>query len=71
MTYPCVVGDDATRDQVPNFEGFPTTLFIDRTGKVRFKEVGYRPLVALDAVVSTLLAETAPAAEAAPAKASE
>lgn len=71
MTYTCVIGDDATRGQVPNFEGFPTTLFIDRTGKVRFKEVGYRPLVALDAVVSTLLAESAPAAEAAPAKASE
>ncbi|MFO0821303.1 MAG: TlpA disulfide reductase family protein [Pirellulales bacterium] len=70
MTYTCVVGDDATRDQVPNFEGFPTTLFIDRTGKVRFKEVGYRPLVALDSVVSALLAETAPAAEEAP-KASE
>lgn len=63
MTYTCVLGDDATRDRVPNFEGFPTTLFIDRTGKVRFKEVGYRPLVALEAVVSTLLAE--PAAEAA------
>ncbi|MFO0869989.1 MAG: redoxin domain-containing protein [Pirellulales bacterium] len=61
MTYTCVVGDDATRERVPNFEGFPTTLFIDRTGKVRFKEVGYRPLAALDAVVSTLLAEPADA----------
>jgi len=60
MTYTCVIGDDATRDRVPNFEGFPTTLFIDRTGKVRFKEVGYRPLAALEAVVSTLLAEPAP-----------
>ncbi|MFO0905601.1 MAG: redoxin domain-containing protein [Pirellulales bacterium] len=57
MTYTCVVGDDATRDRVPNFEGFPTTLFIDRTGKVRLKEVGYKPLVELEAIVAKLIEE--------------
>jgi thiol-disulfide isomerase/thioredoxin len=69
MTYTCVVGDEATRDRVPNFEGFPTTLFIDRAGKVRFKEVGYKPLAELEAIVKVLLEEMAPeaAAEAGPA----
>jgi len=57
MTYTCVVGDDATRERVPNFEGFPTTLFIDRTGKVRLKEVGYKPLASLEAIVVKLLDE--------------
>jgi thiol-disulfide isomerase/thioredoxin len=64
MTYTCVVGDDATRDRVPNFEGFPTTLFIDRSGKVRLKEVGYKPLAELEAIVTALIAEKAPEAAA-------
>lgn len=59
MNYTCVVGDEATRDRVPNLEGFPTTLFIDRTGKVRFKEVGYKPLAELEAIVKALLDEQA------------
>lgn len=62
MNYTCVVGDDATRDRVPNFEGFPTTLFIDRSGKVRLKEVGYKPLAELEAIVMALIAEPAPEA---------
>ena len=40
ITYPCVIGDDMTRDMVPEFSGYPTTLFIDRTGVVRLKGVG-------------------------------
>lgn len=59
MTYTCVIGDDATREKVPDFQGFPTTLFIDRTGKVRLKEVGYKPLPVLEAVVVKLLEEAA------------
>ena len=46
------------RKRIPNFEGFPTTLFIDRTGKVRLKVVGYHSLVNLEGVVATLLAES-------------
>jgi len=47
-------------EQVPDFQGFPTTLFIDRTGKVRLKVVGARGPEFLQAVVETLLAEKAP-----------
>lgn len=60
MNYPCVIGDEKTQAQVPNFEGFPTTLFIDRAGKVRLSVVGLQSHARLEAVVSMLLAEAAP-----------
>jgi len=60
MNYLCLLGDDATRQQVPNFEGYPTTLFIDRTGKVRLHYVGLHPYATLDATVTALLEEPAP-----------
>ena len=55
MNYPCVIGDETTQSQVPDFQGFPTTLFIDRNGTVRFREVGYHSLMELEAVVMLLL----------------
>ncbi len=57
MNYPCALGDDATRDLVPQFRGYPTTLFIDRTGKVRLSVVGARPAEELKALVMKLLGE--------------
>jgi thiol-disulfide isomerase/thioredoxin len=57
VPYACLIGDDKTQDQVPNFEGFPTTLFVDRTGKVRLKLVAYNPMATLEAIVSMLLDE--------------
>ncbi len=57
INYPCVIGDDETRARVPDFEGYPTTLFIDRTGKVRLKVVGLNPYEKLEAIVDVLLAE--------------
>lgn len=57
INYPCLMGDEATREQVPNFEGFPTTLFIDKAGKVRMKAVGLHEYAFLKAVVTQLLAE--------------
>jgi len=57
VTYPCLLGDDATKDQIPDFQGFPTMLFIDRAGKVRLKHVGYTPQAGLEAVIEALLAE--------------
>ena len=59
IPYPCVIGDSKTQDQVPDFQGFPTTLFIDRSGTVRAKLVGFDPSHAgeLKALVETLLAK--------------
>lgn len=60
VTYPCALISDEVMEQVPDFQGFPTTLFIDRTGKVRLKVVGARGPEFLQGVVETLLAEKAP-----------
>jgi len=57
MNYPCLIGDEKTQKHVPNFEGFPTTLFIDRTGTVRLKAVGYHSYEDLSAIVGALLEE--------------
>jgi thiol-disulfide isomerase/thioredoxin len=57
VNYPCIMGDDATREMIPDFQGFPTTLFIDKTGTVRMKAVGLHDYGYLDAIVSELLAE--------------
>ncbi|MBC7852723.1 MAG: redoxin domain-containing protein [Pirellulaceae bacterium] len=57
MNYTCVLGDDVTQKQVPEFRGYPTTLFIDRTGKVRLQYVGLHPYATLEAAVTMLLEE--------------
>jgi thiol-disulfide isomerase/thioredoxin len=57
LNYPCVIGDRATRDKIPECDAFPTTLFIDRAGKVRAKTVGYKPLETIEMIVTTLLDE--------------
>ncbi len=57
VRYPCALIDDDLVEKVPDFEGFPTTLFLDRTGKVRMKAVGYHDLFFLRTAVETLLNE--------------
>ena len=63
MNYQCAIGDESTIEQVPNLEGFPTTLFLDRAGNVRLKLVGYHPYEKLEAAVLELAAEEAPASD--------
>ncbi|MEO8268912.1 MAG: TlpA disulfide reductase family protein [Aureliella sp.] len=58
INYPCLLSDEETRAQVPNFQGYPTTLFIDRTGKVRMQAVGLHEYAYLEGLVSVLLAES-------------
>ena len=55
VPYTCVLGDEKTQKQVPNFEGYPTTLFLDRSGKVRMVIVGGQPLFRLEAAVEALM----------------
>ena len=57
LPYPCLIGDEATRTQVPGFPGYPTTLFIDRAGKVRLTLPGYQPYSALESAALALLGE--------------
>ncbi|MFM7159492.1 MAG: redoxin domain-containing protein [Planctomycetaceae bacterium] len=64
VTYPCALITEEIMGQVPEFQGFPTTLFIDRKGTVRLKVVGARGPEFLEGVVEALLAEPAPEAPA-------
>jgi len=56
-----VIGDPATLEKIPNFRGFPTTMVLDRSGKVRLliteNSTGTPEL--LDDAVQVLLAEPA------------
>ena len=60
INYVCLVGDADTQQQIPDFQGFPTTLLIDREGKVRVKLVGYHPYEQLDAYIAELMAAGRP-----------
>lgn len=66
VPYTCVIGDEKTQMQVPNFQGYPTTLFLDKSGKVRMVIVGGEPLYRLEAAIEALMK-----ADAGDAKASE
>ena len=59
VPYRCLIGDEKTQMLVPGFEGYPTTLFIDRAGKVRLKIEGYHAKDVLEEIVKTLLNEKA------------
>lgn len=57
MNYRCALVKKDTIDQIPNMEGFPTTLFFDRTGKIRAKVVGLHDYDTLEMFVTRLLEE--------------
>ena len=58
INYPCMPGTDAVQNQIPGFNGFPTTLFIDKSGNVREVIVGLHSFDELEAKVKKLLAES-------------
>jgi thiol-disulfide isomerase/thioredoxin len=57
IPFVCLIGNDTTRNQVPDFVGYPTTLLLDRSGTVRAKVAGYRTFIELEALVVLLLGE--------------
>lgn len=57
VNYPCAMITDEILAQLPEFQGYPTTLFIDHHGKVRMKSVGYHDYAFMEAAVETLLRE--------------
>jgi thiol-disulfide isomerase/thioredoxin len=64
IPYPCLMGDEPTLKLVPNFKGFPTSLVVDRAGKVRLliTQNDANSLDLIEDVVVALLAEPSPAA---------
>jgi thiol-disulfide isomerase/thioredoxin len=57
IPYRCAIITDKVQDQVRDFDGYPTTLFFDRSGKLRLKLVGMHDLRVLQAAVETLIRE--------------
>jgi thiol-disulfide isomerase/thioredoxin len=59
IPYHCALGDESIRKQIPNFNSFPTTLVLDRSGKVRVlvTENTKELLGVLDSVVRVLAVE--------------
>ncbi len=58
VKYPCLLGTEAIQNQIPNFLGYPTTLFLDRSGTVRLRFSGYQPLSTLEIAAEVLLDES-------------
>lgn len=59
INYPLALGTDQVKQQVPQMNCFPTTLFLDRDGVVRATVRGAQPLVFLETMAKLLLAEPA------------
>ena len=57
INYPCALIDSKTLKQVPDFQGYPTILFIDTQGRVRLKLVGLHQFEFLESAVELLMAE--------------
>ena len=66
IPYYCGMGDEGILKKIPDFHGFPTTLVIDRSGKVRMlaTENSEGLIKAIESVVRVLLAEPASPAAA-------
>jgi thiol-disulfide isomerase/thioredoxin len=62
VPYPCLLGDEATIKQVPGFRGFPTSVIVDRAGKVRLliTENTAQTVELITDAVRVLLAEPVP-----------
>lgn len=57
INYPCALGTSHIQSQIPGFRGFPTTVFLDKQGRVRARQDGLHSYAELEAVVKPLLAE--------------
>jgi formylglycine-generating enzyme required for sulfatase activity/serine/threonine protein kinase/thiol-disulfide isomerase/thioredoxin len=62
INYPCALVSNDVVAQIPRYRMVPTTLFIDRSGRIRAETHGWDEYYHLEAMVSALLAETAPEA---------
>jgi thiol-disulfide isomerase/thioredoxin len=58
LPYPCALLTDEVSEQVPDLDSLPTTLFFDRTGKLRLRADNYNDLLKLEVVVEQLLKES-------------
>jgi thiol-disulfide isomerase/thioredoxin len=59
INYICALGNEYTQRLVPQFRGYPTTLFIDRQGKVRMMKVGAYSYEQMEAILLALIEDSA------------
>lgn len=57
INYPCIMGFDSIKRQIPNFGKYPTTVFLDRSGQVRLLLEGFHDFEYLEGIVKALIAE--------------
>jgi len=57
INYRCVLGDPSIQGKVPGFTGFPTSVFLDRSGKVRMAIAGENPYEKYLSIVRLLIEE--------------
>lgn len=57
IQFPCVLGTHELKDRLPGEIKFPTTLFIDRSGTVRYMVTGYQDYAKLAAITEVLINE--------------
>ena len=57
MNYRCAIGTTEIKKQVPDLQGYPTTLFIDGSGKVRMELVGFQSYKQLEDVLLYIMNE--------------
>lgn len=55
VNYSCLIGDETVTQRIPNFRTFPTLLFVDRNGQVRFSTSGYVDDTQLAVIADSLL----------------
>jgi len=60
IPYPMIVGDKSIVAAIPGFQGYPTTILLDRSGAVRYQIVG-ADVIRIRQSVLRLLDEPAPA----------
>jgi thiol-disulfide isomerase/thioredoxin len=60
LRFPCGMGTNELKNQLPAELKLPTTLFVDRSGTVRYMTNGYQDYAKVEAITSTLLNEKQP-----------
>jgi thiol-disulfide isomerase/thioredoxin len=68
IPYPLALVDQKTMNKLGNVGGFPTTFFLDKSGKLRLRVTGAEDFAPLDSIVAELLAEGAETPASKPAK---
>ncbi len=57
LPYKCLIGDSSVVQSIVDFQGYPTTLFLDAKSQVRASLVGFHDRFEMEAIVEAIRAE--------------